>query len=345
MQTIEIIKPDDWHLHIRSGVIMNSVVTMSSTQMGRAIIMPNLVPPVTNVKQAKSYYKEIISALPKSSNFNPLMTIYLTDNTAVEDIKQIKQSKEVYAAKLYPAGVTTNSDSGVTNINKIYLVLEAMQKHKIPLLVHGEVNDPRIDIFDREAVFIDTILTKIIKDFPELKIVLEHISTKDAVDFVLSTPKNVVATITPHHLLANRNHMLSGGIKPHYYCLPILKSQDPHQKALIGAATSANAKFFLGTDSAPHEKNQKESACGCAGVFNAYAAIELYAMAFDSVGEIQKLEGFASRFGADFYGLKPNLEKITLVKESWDAPKKYDFAGLEIVPFLADKKITWKILN
>lgn len=344
LQKITITKPDDWHLHIRSGNIMNSVVNMSAKQMGRAIIMPNLVPAIKNVQQAKSYYKEIINAL-KYSDFKPLMTIYLTDNTSVKDIIDIKESKEVYAAKLYPVGVTTNSDFGVTGINKIYRVLEAMQKYKIPLLVHGEINNPEIDIFDREAVFIETVLTKIIKDFPELKIVLEHISTKEAVDFVLNATKNIAATITPHHLLANRNNMLSGGIKPHYYCLPILKSQNPHQKALIEAATSASENFFLGTDSAPHERHKKESSCGCAGVFNAYAAIELYAMAFDGVGEIKKLENFASKFGSDFYGLKANLEKITLVKKSWQAPAKYDLAGLEIVPFLSEQNISWKIIN
>lgn len=344
MQTIEIIRPDDWHLHIRSGDIMQGAVAMSAKQMGRAIIMPNLSPPIKNEQQAKLYYQQIIDALPKNSNFKPLMTIYLTDNTTPKDIEKLENSKEVYAAKLYPAGATTNSNSGVTDIKNIYPALEQMQKSQVPLLIHGEVTDKNVDVFDREAVFIDTILQKLIADFPELKVVLEHISTKQAVDFVLSATKKVAATITPHHLLANRNDMLAGRIRPHYYCLPILKSQKPHQKALIGAATSANKKFFLGTDSAPHTKNNKESACGCAGVFNSYAAIELYAMAFDSVGKIDKLEGFSSIFGADFYGLKRNTEKITLAKQSWDAPKQYNFNGFEIVPFLAEKQITWKLI-
>jgi len=343
MKSISIIKPDDWHLHLRSGDAMRSVVGMTASQMGRAIVMPNLAPPVKSAAQARAYHDEIVSALPQGSGFKPLMVLYLTDNTSALDIQEAVAAPEVYAAKLYPAGATTNSDSGVTDVAHIYPALDAMQKTGMPLLLHGEVTDPEVDVFDREAVFIETVLAQIVKDFPELTIVLEHITTKDAVDYVSSTPENVGATITPHHLLANRNHMLVGGIKPHYYCLPILKRKQPHQNTLIEAATSGNPKFFLGTDSAPHNKSAKESACGCAGIFSAYAAIELYAMAFDGVGAIEKLEGFASKFGPDFYGLPRNSEIITLEKQSWTVPESYDFAGSEVQPFLSGDKITWRM--
>ena len=343
MKSISIIKPDDWHLHLRSGEAMRSVVGMSAAQMGRAIVMPNLVPPVKNTEQARTYHSEIIAALPKDSVFKPLMVLYLTDNTSVLDIREAARASEVYAAKLYPAGATTNSDSGVSDIAHIYPALETMQKAGMPLLLHGEVTDPQVDVFDREVVFIETILSQIVRDFPGLNIVLEHITTKDAVDYVSSTPENVGATITPHHLLANRNHMLAGGIKPHYYCLPILKRKQPHQDALLGAATSANPKFFLGTDSAPHDKHAKESACGCAGIFSAHAAIELYAMAFDGVGAIEKLEGFASKFGPDFYSLPRNSETITLEKQSWTVPGSYDFGSSKVLPFLYGDEITWRI--
>lgn len=316
---------------------------MSAAQMGRAIVMPNLTPPVKSAAQARAYHDEIVSALPRGSAFRPLMVLYLTDNTSALDIQEAVASPEIYAAKLYPAGATTNSDSGVTDVAHIYPALEAMQKSSMPLLLHGEVTDPEIDVFDREAVFIETILSQIVKDFPELKIVLEHITTKDAVDYVSGSPENVGATITPHHLLVNRNHMLVGGIRPHYYCLPILKRKQPHQNALLEAATSQNPKFFLGTDSAPHDKHAKESACGCAGIFSAHAAIELYAMAFDGIGAIEKLEGFASKFGPDFYGLPRNSETITLEKQSWTVPESYDFAGSEVQPFLSGDEITWRI--
>lgn len=343
MESISIIKPDDWHLHLRSGDAMRSVVGMSAAQMGRAIVMPNLTPPVKSAAQARAYHDEIVSALPQGSDFKPLMVLYLTDNTSALEIQEAVAVPEVYAAKLYPAGATTNSDSGVTDVTHIYPALEAMQKADMPLLLHGEVTDPEIDVFDREAVFIETVLAQIVKDFPELKIVLEHITTKDAVDYVLSAPGNVGATITPHHLLANRNHMLVGGIKPHYYCLPILKRKQPHQSALLKAATSESPKFFLGTDSAPHDKHAKESACGCAGIFSAHAAIELYAMAFDSLGAIEKLESFASKFGPDFYGLPRNSETITLKKQPWTVPESYNFAGSEVQPFLSGDEITWRI--
>ena len=343
MRSISIIKPDDWHLHLRSGEAMRSVVGMSAAQMGRAIVMPNLTPPVKSAAQAQAYHGEIVSALPAESAFKPLMVLYLTDKTSAADIQEAVAAPEVYAAKLYPAGATTNSDSGVTDVVHIYPALEAMEKAGMPLLLHGEVTDPEIDVFDREAVFIETVLSQIVDNFPDLKIVLEHITTKDAADYVAGASANIAATITPHHLLANRNHMLVGGIKPHYYCLPILKRKQPHQNALLAAATSGSPKFFLGTDSAPHDKHAKESACGCAGIFSAHAAIELYAMAFGSVGAIDKLEGFSSKFGPDFYGLSRNLEKMVLERQSWVVPESYDFAGSEVQPFLSGDEISWRI--
>ena len=344
MRHIKITKPDDWHLHLRQGNAMSSVVGMTAKQMGRAIIMPNLSPPVTSVKQALIYRNEIVSALPKELDFNPLMTLYLTDNTTKQDIVDASNEEHVYAVKLYPAGATTNSDSGVTNLPSTYLALDQMQKEGIPLLVHGEVTHGDIDIFDREAVFIETILEPLTYKFPELKIVLEHITTKDSVDFVEQTSSKIGATITAHHLLANRNHMLVGGIKPHYYCLPVLKRKIPHQESLIEAATSGNPKFFLGTDSAPHYQYEKESSCGCAGVFSAHAAIELYAEAFEKANKLEKLEGFASHFGADFYGLKRNTEKITLEKNSWSVPKSYDFSDSKVIPFFAGEELSWKLI-
>ncbi|SMN14788.1 Dihydroorotase [uncultured Candidatus Thioglobus sp.] len=339
----EILQPDDWHLHVRSGEALKSVIGMSAKQMGRAIIMPNLNPPVTNAVQAQTYRDEILSALPEDAEIDPLMVLYLTDNTNVEDIKQAAESGIVKAVKLYPAGATTNSDSGVTDVKNIYPALEMMSKIGMLLLVHGEVTDSKVDIFDREAVFIDQVLTQVVKDFPDLKIVFEHITTKDAVDFVLEAGENVAATITPHHLLANRNDMLVGGIRPHYFCLPILKRENPHQLALLDAATSGNAKFFLGTDSAPHAKGAKESACGCAGILSAHCAIELYAAAFESKGALDKLEGFSSKFGPDFYNLPRNTNTITLVKQDWTVPESYEYAGSTIVPFMAGQILHWKL--
>ena len=324
---------------------MRSVVGMSALQMGRAVIMPNLAPPIVNVAQAIAYRLEIMSSLPKETTFSPLMVLYLTDNTTKIEISEASKAHEVHAVKLYPAGATTNSESGVTNLSSTYPALEQMQKEGMPLLIHGEATDHDIDIFDREKVFIDRTLTRIVKDFPGLKIVLEHITTKDAVDFINECKINIAATITPHHLLANRNHMLVGGIQPHFYCLPVLKRQSPHQESLIAAATSGSAKFFLGTDSAPHEKHQKESSCGCAGIFSAHAAIELYAEAFDRVGKIEKLEGFASFFGADFYDLPRNQEKITLGKDTWRIPENYNFSGSNVVPFFAGKELSWRLLT
>jgi len=341
--TLKIIRPDDWHLHVRSGEMLKSVIGMTAAQMGRAIIMPNLSPPVSNAAQAKQYHQEIMSALPADTRFTPLMVLYLTDNTTPKQIQTAFDGGLVVAAKLYPAGATTNSDSGVTDINNIYPSLEKMQQLGVPLLVHGEVTDAKVDIFDREAVFIEQILSKVIEDLPDLKIVFEHITTKTAVDFVLSSGNNIAATITPHHLLANRNDMLVGGIKPHYFCLPILKRRDPHQLALLKAATSGNAKFFLGTDSAPHAKEHKESDCGCAGILNAHCAIELYATVFDSQNAMDKLEGFASFFGADFYNLPRNTDTIVLKKQDWVVPSSYAFADSTIVPFMAGKMLNWKM--
>ena len=310
MTTLTITRPDDWHVHLRDGDQLKDTVRDISRYMGRAIIMPNLVPPATCTETALSYRERIMAAKPQGQ-FEPLMVLYLTDKTTPEEIKKAKATGKIFAAKLYPAGATTNSDSGVTSVKNIYPVLKAMQEVGMLLLVHGEVTDSSIDIFDREKVFLETILGDVVADFPELKIVLEHITTKDAVEFVESASDNVAATITAHHLLYNRNHMLAGGIRPHYYCLPILK-RNIHQQALMAAATSGNKKFFLGTDSAPHYKDKKEAACGCAGAYTAHAAIELYAEAFEEAGALDKLEGFASHFGPDFYGLARNTDTITL---------------------------------
>ena len=344
MKQLKLTKPDDWHLHLRQGKAMSSVVGMTARQMGRAIVMPNLSPPVKTVKQALDYRREIVSALPKSSDFNPLMTLYLTDNTTRQDIINASIEEHVYAVKLYPAGATTNSESGVTNLSNVYSALEQMQKEGVPLLVHGEVTQDDIDIFDREAIFIETVLMPLLAKFPELKVVLEHITTKDSVDFVSSSQSTIGATITAHHLLANRNHMLVGGIKPHYYCLPVLKRKAPHQDALIAAATSGSPKFFLGTDSAPHYQNEKESACGCAGIFSAHAAIELYADAFEKANKLDMLEGFASNYGADFYGLKRNTETITLEKRPWTVPKSYSFSDSKVIPFFAEEQLSWRLV-
>lgn len=341
MQTLTITRPDDWHIHLRDGEQLVDTVRDASRYMGRAIIMPNLVPPATCTDTALSYYERIKAAGPQG-NFEPLMVLYLTDKTTPEEIKKAKATGKIVAAKLYPAGATTNSDSGVTSVKNIYPVLEAMQEVGMLLLVHGEVTDSSIDIFDREKVFLDTILADVVNDFPSLKIVLEHITTKDAVEFVNNAPENVAATITAHHLLYNRNHMLAGGIRPHYYCLPILK-RNIHQQALIGAATSGSKKFFLGTDSAPHYKDKKEAACGCAGAYTAHAAIELYAEAFEEVGALDKLEGFASHFGPDFYGMPRNQDTITLVKESWTVPASYKLGDSEVVPIKAEAQMDWQV--
>ena len=341
MTSLTITRPDDWHIHLRDGVQLKDTVRDVSRYMGRAIIMPNLVPPVTNTEEALAYRERIMDQQPQG-NFDPLMVLYLTDNTSPEEIKKAKATGQVYAAKLYPAGATTNSDSGVTSVKNIYPVLEAMQEAGMLLLIHGEVTDGDIDIFDREKIFIETILKDVVNDFPNLKIVLEHITTKDAAEFVEQAGDNVAATITAHHLLYNRNHMLAGGIRPHYYCLPILK-RNIHQEALIKAATSGSKKFFLGTDSAPHMKHAKEAACGCAGSYTAHAAIELYAETFEEAGALDNLEAFASFNGPDFYGLPRNTDTITLEKESWDVPATYPLGEDNVVPIRAGEKISWKV--
>ena len=344
MRQIKLTKPDDWHLHLRQGNVMSSVAGMTARQMGRAIVMPNLSPPIRTVKDALGYRTEIINAIPSGPNFNPLMTLYLTDKTTKQNIIDASDEKHVHGIKLYPAGATTNSDNGVTNLSSLYPVIDQMQKEELPLLIHGEVTHSDIDIFDREAVFIETVLEPLVEKFPELKIVLEHITTKDSVDFVSQAGPNIAATITAHHLLVNRNHMLVGGIKPHYYCLPVLKRKVPHQESLIAAATSGSPKFFLGTDSAPHAQNEKESACGCAGVYSAHAAIELYTEAFEKANKLEMLEGFASFFGADFYGLERNTETITLEKNSWTIPTSYEFSDSRVIPFFAGKELSWRVL-
>ncbi|WP_085297386.1 dihydroorotase [Cognaticolwellia mytili] len=341
MTTLTITRPDDWHVHLRDGAALNTTVPDISRYFARAIVMPNLVPPVTNAELAREYHQRIMAASP-SKQFQPLMVLYLTDQTTAEDIKAAKASGIVYAAKLYPAGATTNSSSGVTSVDNIAPVLAAMEEENMPLLIHGEVTDHDVDIFDREAVFIDTILRPLVAKYSTLKIVLEHITTKNAVDFVKAAGDNVAATITVHHLLFNRNHMLVGGIRPHYFCLPILK-RNIHQQALIEAATSGSEKFFLGTDSAPHPQHAKESACGCAGSYTAHAAIELYAEAFEAAGALDKLEAFASLNGPKFYNLPVNTDKITLVKEEWPVPATMAFGNDEVVPIRANESIAWQV--
>ncbi len=341
INTITITRPDDWHVHLRDGDVLHNTVADISRYFGRAIVMPNLVPPVTNAKLAKNYYDRIMAAKP-STTFKPLMVLYLTDTTSCEDIIEAKESGIVFAAKLYPAGATTNSSSGVTDIAKMKDVFAAMQSVGMPLLIHGEVTTDNIDIFDREQVFIDTILAPLVANYPDLKIVLEHITTKNAVDFVQSASDNVAATITVHHLLYNRNHMLVGGIRPHYYCLPILK-RNIHQQALIEAATSGSDKFFLGTDSAPHAQHAKESSCGCAGSYTAHAAIELYAEVFENENALDKLEAFASLNGPAFYQLPVNSDKITLSKTSWEVPATMNFGNDVVVPIRSEDTIAWQV--
>jgi dihydroorotase len=340
MKTLTITHPDDWHIHVRNGDILKTVLPHTARQFARAIIMPNLKPPVTTVAQALLYREEILAALPQGANFTPLMTLYLTVATTVADIKAAAESEHVYALKLYPAGATTNSDAGVADIKTIYPLLAALEKYELPLLLHGEVTDEACDIFDRERVFIDRHLTAIVRDFPALRVVLEHVTTSEAVKFVESAGDNIGATITPQHLLFNRNAILAGGIKPHYYCLPILK-REQHRLALVKAATSGSTKFFLGTDSAPHLTNLKENACGCAGCYSAFAAVELYAEAFEQANALDKLEGFASFYGADFYRLPRNTDTVTLEKQSWTVPAAYG----EITPLKAGEALSWKLLG
>jgi len=342
MTSLTIKQPDDWHLHVRDGAVLADVVKETARCFGRAIIMPNLKPPVTTTKLALEYRDRILAALPIDTAFTPLMTLYLTDNTDPDEIKKAKDSSFIHAVKYYPAGATTNSDSGVTQLKRTYKVLEQLSLHKMPLLIHGEVTDPAVDIFDREKAFIDRELIPLVKDFPELRIVFEHITTKYAVDFVKDAPANIGATITPHHLLYNRNAMFVGGIRPHYYCLPVLKHEQ-HRQALIVAATSGNPKFFLGTDSAPHAISNKETACGCAGIFNAPVAIELYATVFEQANALEKLEAFASIYGANFYNLPVNENTITLEKTSWTVPTLLSFGSEKISPLCSGEQVTWQV--
>ena len=334
-----INKPDDMHLHLREGEILSFVLKDTASQFARAIVMPNLNTPVTSLALAKSYYDSIKSY---GYNFEPLMTLYLTNSLSKVEIKKAKESEIIHGVKLYPAGVTTNSKDGIGSIDSCFSLFEEMEKNDLPLLVHGEVSDPKVDIFDREKIFIDKYLTRICKNFPSLRLVFEHISTKDAVEFVISSSSKVAATITPQHAMLSRNNLLSGGIKPHNYCLPILK-RETHQKAILQAAISGNPKFFLGTDSAPHITSEKESACGCAGVYSARTAIELYAEIFDNNEALDKLSDFSNKFGADFYNLKYNQEKIKLVRKEHQIPQQLEFHNHQITPFLAGHKIHWQI--
>ena len=332
------------HTHLRDDTLMHAVLPDTARQFARAIVMPNLRPPVTSTVQAVQYRQRIVTALPVGAKFEPLMTLYLTDNTSAEEIKKAKASGIVHAVKLYPAGATTNSDAGVTDIRKTYAALQEMQRCGMPLLVHGEVTSADIDIFDREAVFIERVMQPLLKDLPNLRVVFEHITTKDAAQFVTDAPANIAATLTPQHLLYNRNAMLAGGIRPHFYCLPILK-RETHREALVKAATSGNKKFFLGTDSAPHAQHTKENACGCAGCYSAHSAVELYAEAFEAAGALDKLEAFASFYGADFYGLPRNTEKITVRKEEWQVPASVGFGEHRLVPLRAGEKMKWKLVG
>jgi dihydroorotase len=342
VQQITLTRPDDWHLHLRDGTLMQSVLPDSARQFARAIVMPNLRPPVTTTKQALAYRARILAALPSGAQFEPLMTLYLTDNTGAEEIKKARDSGYIHAVKLYPAGATTNSDAGVTDLRKPRAALEEMQRCGMPLLVHGEVTDPAVDVFDREAVFIERVLQPLLKDLPGLRVVFEHITTRDAAQFVASAPDNIAATLTAHHLLYNRNAMFKGGIRPHYFCLPVLK-RELHREALVQAATGGSKKFFLGTDSAPHAQHTKENECGCAGCYTAHAAIEMYAEVFEQAGALDRLETFASFHGADFYGLPRNTQQITLLRDEWQVPASVDFGEHRLVPLRAGETIKWKL--
>ena len=339
--TLTITRPDDWHLHLRDGAAMAAVLPHSAARFGRAIVMPNLKPPVTTTAQALAYRDRIRAALPPGTDFQPLMTLYLTDCTPPDEIARA-QAAGIAAVKLYPAGATTNSDAGVTDIRKTYRTLEALQRAGLPLLVHGEVTDPEVDLFDREAVFIDRVLILLRRDFPALKIVFEHITTRDAAQYVAQADARTAATITAHHLLHNRNALFQGGIRPHYYCLPVLK-RETHRQALLRAAVSGTPKFFLGTDSAPHPVHLKEADCGCAGCYTAHAAIELYAQAFESADALDKLEAFASFHGADFYGLPRNTGTITLLRQAWTPSPRYAFGDAEVIPLGAGEALAWRL--
>lgn len=342
--SLVITQPDDWHLHLRDGAVLRDVLAHSARRFARAIIMPNLDPPLTTTAAALAYRDRILAALPENAQFKPLMTLYLADRTPVGEIERAKASGEIYGVKLYPAGATTHSDSGVTDIRHCDAVLEKMAELDMPLLVHGEVTDPDVDVFDREQAFIDRILMPLAKRLPRLRIVLEHVTSQSGVEYVLAQGSNVAGTLTAHHLLYNRNALFQGGIRPHYYCRPVLK-REHDREALIKAATSGNPKFFLGTDSAPHARHLKENACGCAGIFSAHAAIELYAEAFEAAGALDKLDGFAGIYGADFYHLPRNHSKIRLIKKPWTVPDNYPFGDSTVVPLRAGEKVSWSVAD
>ncbi len=343
MDRLQITRPDDWHLHLRDGAHMRAVLADTARRFARAIVMPNLRPPVTTTASALAYRTRILEALPQGTRFEPLMTLYLTDNTPAAEIARAKASGAVHAVKYYPAGATTNSDSGVTDLARCYPVLESMADHGLPLLVHGEVTDPAVDVFDRERVFIERVLEPLVRRFSKLKVVVEHITTREAAQFVREASANVAATITVHHLLLNRNSLFTGGVRPHHYCLPIIK-RETHREALVEAAVSGDSKYFLGTDSAPHARHTKETSCGCAGVYTAHAAIELYAEVFERAGALEKLENFASVFGPQFYGLPVNETKITLEKADVPVPEEIAFGDDVLVPFRAGEAVRWRLV-
>jgi dihydroorotase len=342
MNRLRILRPDDWHVHLRDGAALPSVARFTAQRFGRAIVMPNLKPPITTTDMARAYRQRILSALPAGSSFEPLLTLYLTESTTPDEIDRARAAGFIHGVKLYPAGATTHSDAGVSDISQVYGLLAHMEKVGMRLLIHGESTQPDVDIFDRETHFIDTVLEPLLERFSTLSVVLEHITTARAVEFILGARPGVAATITPQHLLHNRGAIFSGGIRPHYYCLPILK-RERDREALLEAATSGNGRFFLGTDSAPHEKEAKESACGCAGMFTAHAAIELYAEAFASVGRLERLEGFASHFGADFYGLPRHTDSITLLNQPWTVPAAYRFGNGSLIPYRAGEAVGWRL--
>ncbi|MCC6473760.1 MAG: dihydroorotase [Burkholderiales bacterium] len=352
MNSITLARPDDWHLHLRDGDALASALPHSARRFARAIVMPNLKPPVTSVEAARAYRSRITAALaaaiasgelPAGARFEPLMTLYLTDRTSPREIALAKSSGFVHAVKYYPAGATTHSEAGVSALEHALPALEAMQRHDLPLLIHGEVTDPAVDVFDRERVCVETLVAHIVERFPDLRVVLEHASTREAVAFVAAARPRVAATLTAHHLLYNRGALFQGGLRPHYYCLPVLK-REPHRRALVAAATGGSPRFFLGTDSAPHPRGLKENACGCAGCFTAHAALELYAEAFDAAGALERLEGFASHHGPDFYGLPRNKDTVTLVRERWAAPDELPFGGETLVPLRSAEDLLWRMV-
>jgi len=339
---LTLTRPDDWHLHLRDGEAMKSVLAHTAARFARAIVMPNLKPPVTTVASARAYRERILASLPPGARFQPLMTLYLTDNTPPEEIRRARDCGFIHGIKLYPAGATTHSDAGVTDVARCTEALEAMERTGLPLLIHGETTDPGVDVFDRERVFLERVLAPLVERHPGLRVVLEHVTTGDAVDFVAGARPGLAATITAHHLLLNRNAMFEGGLRPHHYCLPVLKREE-HRRALVAAATGGSPRFFLGTDSAPHSRVAKETACGCAGIYTAHAGIELYAEAFERAGALHRLEPFASFHGPDFYGLPRNAETLTLVKEPWDVPPQYALGTDVLVPLRGGGRVSWRL--